>query len=175
MYRILFFSVALVGLALMLTPANAQFKPFALPEFTEQDPKSWINSGPVDKSDLKGSVTIVDVWTFGCWNCYRSFPWLNSLTHTFKDLKVIGIHTPEFDFEKDKSNVLKKVKEFKLTHPVMMDNDFRYWKKLNNQYWPSFYLVDKKGIVRHLFIGEVHGDTKKSKKIEQAIKGLLSE
>ena len=176
MPRIIWFSIALISLALVLTPAsNAQFKPFLLPEFTQQGTQSWINSSPLIKLDLKGQVVMLDVWTFGCWNCYRSFPWLNSLEHAFGDLKVVGIHSPEFDFEKNKSSVTQKVKEFKITHPVMLDNDFRYWKQLNNRYWPSFYLIDKTGLVRYRFIGEVHGDTSKSRDIEKAIQILLTE
>ena len=88
---------------------------------------------------------------------------------------MIGIHTPEFDYEKKRSAVLAKMNEFGLEHPVMLDNDFKYWKRLNNQYWPTYYLIDKKGMVRYRFIGETHANTTKAMQIEQAIETLLNE
>ena len=160
-----------------IEPANAEVSPYPLPEFTQTEAKYWINSEPLSKEDLKGKVILMDIWTFACWNCYRSFPWLNSLEtkYTDKPFSIIGIHTPEFDYEKDLSAVKKKAEEFKLHHPIMMDNNFAYWKKLNNQYWPTYYLIDKKGMVRYRFIGETHADTRKSEAIESAIDILLSE
>ncbi|MGR6873048.1 redoxin family protein [Pseudomonas sp. HK3] len=152
-------------------------EPTPLPEFTQTQPQNWLKSKPLKKSDLKGKVVLMDIWTFSCWNCYRSFPWLNSLATSFKqdDFQVIGIHSPEFDHEKKPQAVLKKMDEFKLEHPVMIDNDFTYWRALNNQYWPTFYLIDKTGSIRYRFIGETHADTAKAKKIEQAIALLLAE
>ena len=160
-----------------ISPANAKVKAYSLPEFTQTSADAWINSPPLSKSDLKGKVTVMDIWTFACWNCYRSFPWLNSLENKYKskNFQLVGIHTPEFDHEKNRSAVEAKVKEFKLHHPVMMDNDFAYWQKLNNQYWPTFYLIDKQGQVRYRFIGETHGNTRKSNAIESAIELLLNE
>ena len=157
--------------------ASAEITPFPLPEFTEEDPDKWINSEPRTIEELIGNVLLVDIWTFACWNCYRSFPWMNQLEANLKDkpFKVIGIHTPEFDYEKVRTSVEKKAKEFRLKHPIMMDNEFKYWQKLNNQYWPTYYLVDKNGIVRYKFIGETHANTRKSARIEAAIQTLLSE
>jgi len=156
---------------------NAEIKPFPLPEFTEENPDKWINTEPLSVKELKCNVLLVDIWTFACWNCYRSFPWMNQLEANLKDkpFKVIGIHTPEFDYEKVRTSVEKKAKEFRLNHPIMMDNEFKYWKKLNNQYWPTYYLVDKNGIVQYKFIGETHANTRKSARIEAAIQTLLSE
>ena len=147
------------------------------PEFTHPSPDDWINSKPLKISDLKEKVVLLDVWTFECWNCYRSFPWLNSLEKKFKDtdFRVIGIHSPEFKHEHDREKVIAKVKEFELHHPVMMDNDFSYWKALNNRYWPAFYLVDKKGKIRGKFFGETHEGDRNAKKIEAAITLLLKE
>ncbi len=148
-----------------------------MPEFTHSNKSVWINSEPLKISSLKGNVVLLDVWTFDCWNCYRSFGWLRSVEKKFekKKFRVIGIHTPEFDHEKIKSNAVQKVKEFDLKHPVMMDNNFSYWRSLKNRYWPTFYLVDKKGYIRHTFVGETHKDTSRSRKIEKAILKLLSE
>ncbi len=148
-----------------------------LPEFTHTRPSEWINSAPLTRADLRGKVVLIDVWTFACWNCYRSFPWLNELEATFKDqpFTVIGVHSPEFEYEKERANIEQKVKEFKLHHPIMIDNDFSYWKALGNKYWPSFYLIDKEGKARGYWIGETHSGDKRAEAIESAIRGLLAE
>ena len=150
--------------------------PYPLPEFSGQ-PSDWLNSSALKKSDLKGKVVLLDFWTFGCWNCYRSFPWLNDLEKRYQseDFIVIGIHTPEFEHEKVRANVESKIAEFKLKHPVMMDNDFTYWRSLNNRFWPAFYIIDKKGMVRGNFIGETHKGDGNALNIEKMIKMLLAE
>ena len=96
------------------------------PEFNQTSPETWLNSPPLSMADLRGKVVLIDFWTFGCWNCYRSFPWLNDLEQRLADreFQVIGIHTPEFDHEKDRSRVEAKIAEFGLKHPSMLDNDF---------------------------------------------------
>ncbi len=147
-----------------------------LPPFTQLEQSQWINSSPLTVESLKGKVVLLDFWTFGCWNCYRSFPWLNSLEPMFPtDFQIIGIHTPEFEYEKNLTSIANKVKEFKLHHPIMVDSDKGYWRAMNNRYWPSFYLIDKQGIVRHLFIGETHKNDNRATKIQLAIKQLLAE
>ncbi|MEM9055846.1 MAG: redoxin family protein [Pseudomonadota bacterium] len=148
-----------------------------LPEFTHRSASDWINSAPLTRGDLKGSVVLLDVWAFDCWNCYRSFPWLNEVAKRYADegLKVIGVHAPEFRHERERDNVVAKVGEFGLDHPVMMDNDFSYWKALGNRYWPSFYLVDRGGRVRGVFIGETHAGDARARDIEAAIETLLAE
>ena len=101
------------------------------PEFTQTDPDAWLGSEPLSMKDLRGNVVLIDFWTYGCWNCYRSFPWLNDLEARLEneDFRVIGIHTPEFEREKVRENVVRKIEEFELQHPSMMDNDFAFWKK----------------------------------------------
>ena len=150
--------------------------PYPLPEFTGQQP-DWLNSRLLSVEDLKGKVILLDFWTFDCWNCYRSFPWLNDLENRYqsKDFMVIGIHTPEFDHEKVRENIEKKISEFDLQHPVMMDNNFVYWRLMNNRYWPAFYLVDKQGMVRASYVGETHKGDKNAENIENMIKFLLAE
>ena len=120
---------------------------------------------------------LVDVWTYDCWNCYRSFPWLNALEKRLadKDFTVIGIHSPEFDHEREPAKVKAKIDEFGLHHPVMMDNDFAYWRALRNRYWPAYYLVDKQGVIRQLFIGETHEGDARAVRIEEQINALLAE
>lgn len=152
-------------------------QPVPLPEFSSRSTADWINSQPLSVHDLRGRVVLLDVWTFDCWNCYRSFPWLRDLEQKFegKGLQVIGIHTPEFSHEKIRSNVIAKVEEFNLHHPVMLDNEFRYWKALGNRFWPSYYLIDKQGDIRATFVGETHAGDANAKRIEQAIHQLLAE
>ncbi len=147
------------------------------PEFTQTSQEAWLGSEPLSMADLRGNVILLDFWTFSCWNCYRSFPWLNSLETRFKDkdFQVIGIHSPEFDHEKDGDAVKAHISKFKLKHPSMMDNDFAYWRAMGNRYWPTFYLIDKRGFIRHIFIGETHESDPRAKQVEAAINQLLAE
>lgn len=149
----------------------------AAPAFTHSNKDAWINSPPLNLEQLRGQVVMLDFWAYGCWNCYRSFPWLKELESRYHDqgFSVVGVHTPEFDSEKVRSNVVAKVEEFGLNHPVMMDNDYSYWKAIGNRYWPTFYLIDKKGNLRAQFIGETHTGDSRAAKIENAIQILLAE
>jgi len=176
-------SISILAIATgLLAPGSP---PFALPpvagepapEFTHQAPADWINSGPLSLENLRGSVILIDFWTFDCWNCYRSFPWLNGLRNRFSGhgLKVIGVHSPEFQHERAPQSVAAKVREFKLDHPVMIDNDFSYWNAMGNRYWPAFYLVDKRGYLRFQFAGETHAGDARALEIERRIGALLSE
>jgi len=155
--------------------AESRLRP--LPEFTQASADAWLNSAPLKKSDLKGKVVLIDVWTLACWNCYRSFPWLHSIEEQFanNDFQVVGIHSPEFEYEHNRRNVEKAIAKYKLQHPVMMDNDFAYWRALNNRYWPAFYLVDKQGNIRYHFVGEIHQGDARAEKVELAIQRLLAE
>ncbi len=151
--------------------------PFAAAEFPHQQPDFWINSEPLTLQDLQGKVVLLDFWTFDCWNCYNSFPWMINLEKRFEGqgLQVIGVHTPEFEHEKVRKNVEAKVKEFGLHHPIMLDNDFSYWRAMHNRYWPAFYLIDKKGQVRSVFFGETHEGDSQAIRIEKIINDLLAE
>lgn len=176
-------AIILIGITVILAVRNTNainlgeqpVRP--VPEFTQHDPASWINSEPLKIADLKNKVVLLDIWTFGCWNCYRSFPWLNDLEKRFEDkgLQIIGIHSPEFDHEKNPESIRAKVKEFGLHHPIMQDDDLAYWRSLNNRYWPAYYLIDKKGRIRALFVGETHTGDKRAEQIEAAIVELLGE
>ena len=107
----------------------------------------------------------------------KPFPWLKGLEARLSDeaFRVIGIHSPEFEHEHDPARVAAKISEFGLEHPVMMDNDFAYWRALENRYWPAYYLVDKKGVVRHLYVGETHTGDARADLIEEQIRVLLAE
>ncbi|MCB1773686.1 MAG: redoxin family protein [Gammaproteobacteria bacterium] len=167
--------IAVVTLLFAMIVQGAESRP--LPEFTTSNPADWFNSEPLVTADLRGKVLLVDVWTFGCWNCYRSFPWMKAMEARLADepFQIVGIHSPEFDHERDRANVAAKIAEFGLTHPVMLDNDFAYWRRLNNRYWPAFYLVDRSGTIRHLHVGETHEGDARAIRIEQQIRALLDE
>lgn len=147
------------------------------PEFTQDTARGWINSKPLRWSDLQGQVVLVDFWAFDCWNCYNSIPWLHALEQHYagKDLRIISIHTPELPQERMRANVEKKVQEYALTNPVMLDNDYAYWNAMHNQYWPAFYLVDRHGLIRAAYVGETHTGDANARQIEQAIDELLAE
>ncbi|MBS1270474.1 MAG: Protein DipZ [Gammaproteobacteria bacterium] len=151
--------------------------PRPAPEFTHGGEIDWINSKPLKLSDLEGRVVLVDFWTYGCWNCKRSFPWVKKIESRFADdaLVVIGVHTPEFKHEMDRARVREHVAEFDLNHPVMVDNDFSYWNAMNNRYWPTFYLIDKSGRIRQEVIGEIRSGHEKAETLESRIRMLLSE
>ena len=147
------------------------------PEFTQQNAEDWLNSEPLKIANLAGQVVLIDFWTFGCWNCYNSFAWLNALQkkHADKAFKIIGVHTPEFSHERDRAKVAAKMAEFKLDHPVMIDNEFAYWRALHNRYWPSYYVVDKRGVVRGFYAGETHAGNSQARRIGSLISRLLAE
>ncbi len=171
-------TVSFIGLNLPTrVQAVGQIDAVPAPEFTHREAEDWINSPPLSLADLRGKVVLVDFWTFGCWNCYRSFPWLIEMEEHFSDrpFTVVGVHSPEFDHERDRDRVVEKVKEFKLPHPVMIDNDFSYWRMMGNRYWPTYYLIDKRGRVRAMFIGETHAGSERASAVQNAIETLLAE
>jgi cytochrome c biogenesis protein CcdA/thiol-disulfide isomerase/thioredoxin len=133
---------------------------------------AWINSAPLSASDLRGKVVLVDFWTYSCINCLRTLPYVKAWNEKYKNdgLVIIGVHTPEFAFEKDEANVRKAVKDLGITYPVAMDNNYRIWRNFQNEYWPADYLIDAKGHVRNHHFGEGSYD-----KSEQQIRSLLEE
>lgn len=133
---------------------------------------AWLNSSPLTAEQLKGHVVLVDFWTYSCINCLRSIPYVRAWAEKYKDsgLIVLGVHTPEFAFEKDLDNVKRAVGELKITYPVALDNDYKIWKAFNNSYWPADYLVDATGKIRFHHFGEGKYDES-----EQQIQQLLKE
>ena len=132
----------------------------------------WLNSPPLDAAALKGKVVLIDFWTYSCINCLRSLPYVKAWADKYRDqgLVVIGVHAPEFAFERDLGNVGKAVSDLGITYPVAVDNNYAIWRALNNQYWPAHYFIDARGKVRYHHFGE--GDYAKS---EQVIQQLLAE
>ena len=132
----------------------------------------WLNSPALTNESLKGKVVLVDFWTFDCINCKHTLPYVKDWAKKYeKDgLVVIGVHTPEYGFERIIDNVKDKVKEYGITYPVAIDNNYAIWRNFDNQYWPAHYLVDAKGQVRYTHFGEGSYETQ-----EKMIQQLLEE
>src|SRR5690348_8470409 len=116
----------------------------------------WLNSAPLTPASLRGKVVLVDFWTYSCINCLRSLPYVEAWYDKYKDhgLVVIGVHSPEFAFEKDPANVSAAVKRLGVTYPVALDSDYAVWQGFNNEYWPADYFIDAQGRIRHHYFGE---------------------
>jgi thiol-disulfide isomerase/thioredoxin len=141
----------------------------ALPDF--QGISEWLNSNPITVAELKGNVVLIQFWTFACINCQRTLPYIVQWHQQYGEqgLKVIGVHTPEFAFERDVDNVKNALAEHKITYPVPIDGEFKTWKAYDNGYWPHLYLADRQGNIRYDHIGEGAYDT-----TEQTIQQLLA-
>jgi cytochrome c biogenesis protein CcdA/thiol-disulfide isomerase/thioredoxin len=133
---------------------------------------AWLNSPALSRDSLRGKVVLIDFWTYSCINCLRALPYIEAWAGKYKDagLVVIGVHTPEFAFEKEPSNVEKAVRDLKITYPVAIDSDYRIWQAFNNEYWPAHYFIDGKGRIRYHHFGEGKYDES-----ERVIQELLKE
>lgn len=133
---------------------------------------NWLNSEPLTMQSLRGKVVLVDFWTYTCINCIRTLPYLTSWWDKYKDdgLVIVGVHTPEFEFEKSTQNVENALKQYGITYPVAQDNNYETWNAYNNHYWPAKYLVDKDGNIRYTHFGEGKYD-----ETEEIIQELLKE
>ncbi|MBI4808565.1 MAG: cytochrome c biogenesis protein DipZ [Nitrosomonadales bacterium] len=132
----------------------------------------WLNSPPLNDEVLRGKVVLVDFWTYSCINCLRTLPYLKAWDEKYRaqGFVIIGVHAPEFAFEKDIKNVERAVRELGIAYPVAVDNDFAIWNAYQNQYWPAHYLIDARGRIRHQHFGEgAYAET------EQMIQTLLGE
>jgi methionine-S-sulfoxide reductase len=132
----------------------------------------WLNSKPLTRTNLRGKVVVLDFWTYSCINCLRAIPYVNAWYKHYKDsgLVIIGVHSPEFEFEKDPTNVRKAIDKFSISYPVALDSDFALWKAFNNKFWPAHYFVDAKGKIRGHHFGEG-----KYARSERTIRQLLTE
>jgi thiol-disulfide isomerase/thioredoxin len=135
-------------LLLVASAALSEQSPKPAPQFTQRAAAAWINSAPLTIESFRGRVLLIDVWTFDCWNCYRSIPWLTELERRLapRGLAVLGIHSPEFEHEQDSA-----------------------------RYWPAFYVIDKRGAIRGRFVGETHSGDRRAGEIERQIEALLAE
>lgn len=159
--------------------APAQPVPRAVAMTTEQSQtapefagiSNWFNSQPLKLADLRGKVVVVDFWTYGCVNCVNTLPHVTALYAKYKDkgLVVVGVHTPEFPFERSASNVQAALKRHGITYPVAQDNDSKTWTAYSNQYWPAQYIVDQSGKIVFQHAGEGRYD-----EIERTVARLLN-
>jgi cytochrome c biogenesis protein CcdA/thiol-disulfide isomerase/thioredoxin len=164
--------------AMMMSGTMAKAKPavVSLPTEGTLPPLSgaleWLNSPPLTRESLKGKVVLVDFWTYSCINCLRAIPYVRAWAEKYKNqgLVVIGVHAPEFAFEKNIDNVRRAVADLAITYPVAIDNDYAIWRAFDNQYWPAHYFIDAAGRIRHHHFGE--GDYEES---ERVIQQLLAE
>src|SRR5512132_823928 len=129
----------------------------------------WLNSPPLTTSGLRGRVVLVNFWTYTCINWLRTLPYVRAWAERYSDqgLTVIGVHTPEFDFEHDLDNVRREVTDLRVDYPVVVDNDYRIWTAFANLYWPALYFVDAQGQIRHHRFGE--GDYQMSEMVLQQL------
>jgi cytochrome c biogenesis protein CcdA/thiol-disulfide isomerase/thioredoxin len=142
----------------------------ALPPLTGAT--DWLNSPPLTNEALKGKVVLIDFWTYSCINCLRTIPYLRAWAEKYKDqgLVVVGVHTPEFAFERNVDNIRAAVEKLKITYPVAVDNNYEIWRAFDNQYWPAHYFIDAQGRIRFHHFGEGEYDES-----ERVLQELLAE
>jgi cytochrome c biogenesis protein CcdA/thiol-disulfide isomerase/thioredoxin len=129
----------------------------------------WLNSPPLTAESLRGKVVLVDFWTYSCINCLRTLPYVKAWAEKYRDqgLVVIGVHAPEFAFERDIGNVTKEAKKLGIDYPIAIDNNYSIWRAFNNQYWPAHYFIDATGHIRYQHFGE--GDYAQSERVIQEL------
>ena len=133
---------------------------------------NWINSEPLTLKGLRGRVVLIEFWTFACYNCQNTLPTIKMWDMRYRDqgLTIIGVHTPELDYERDIDNLRREVAKSGIKYPIVTDNDYTTWKTYNVEAWPTIFLLDKQGRVRWTRVGEGAYD-----KTEEVIKKLLAE
>src|SRR5438094_7799277 len=130
---------------------------------------AWLNSPPLTPDGLRGKVVLIDIWTYTCINWVRTLPYVRAWAEKYKNqgLVVIGVHSPEFAFEKNVDNIRRAAKDMRVDYPIAIDSDFAIWRALKNEYWPALYIVDAQGRIRHHQFGE--GDYEQSERIIQQL------
>ena len=158
-----------------LAQEQAARPPLALADAQRSAPNfvgidNWFNSAPLTVADLRGKVVLVQFWTYGCYNCVNTLPHVTRLYDTYKDkgLVVVGIHTPEFPFEKSAGNVQAALKRHGIHYPVAQDNEYATWNAYRNQYWPAQYILDQSGKIVFEHAGEGEYDA-----MERVVRKLL--
>jgi thiol-disulfide isomerase/thioredoxin len=161
-------SLSLAGTSNSRSPLQASGP--AAPEFAGI--VNWENSTPLTMASLRGKVVLVDFWTYSCINCQRTIPFLRQWYDKYKadGFVIVGVHSPEFDFEKNAGNIRRAIRDYGVSWPVAVDSNMATWNAYSNQYWPAEYLIDKSGHVRHTHFGEGEYDI-----TERAIQALLAE
>jgi len=166
-----------IALLALLSCAPVAAAGDAAAEFTHGKPEAWLNSKPLTLEGLRGQPVLVEFWTFGCSNCLRTLPWLKAIhgRYSQQGLAVVSVHAPEFPHERDVEAVRAAVNRLGIRYPVMVDNDFSYWRALGNRYWPAFYLLDREGRVVARAAGELHAGQAGGDDFERRIRRLLDD
>ncbi|MCI0560515.1 MAG: redoxin family protein [Nitrososphaera sp.] len=162
-------SACLLGIV-ALTAAIVQAESLKqAPDFASQ---TWLNTSPLNLDRLKGRVLLVEFWTYGCVNCRNVEPYVKKWHNQYANegLVIVAVHTPEFESEKDIENVKRYLRQHEIFYPVLIDNDLATWQAYGNRAWPTLYLIDKRGVIRHVHVGE--GGYKET---EHALQTLLTE
>ena len=123
----------------------------------------WLNSQPLTAAGLRGKVVLIDFWTYSCINWIRSLPYVRAWAEKYKNqgLVVIGVHTPEFEFEKNLDNVRRAAKDMKVNYPIAIDNNYAIWRAFKNEYWPALYFVDARGVFAIIISAKVNTTSRK--------------
>jgi thiol-disulfide isomerase/thioredoxin len=150
--------------------------PAAMPPFPSARAADWVGV-PATWESLRGRVVLLDVWTFACSNCRATMPWLKDVKQRYaaRGLSLVGVHTPEFTFERERPKVEAEVRRQGLDYPHLLDTDAAYWKTLGTEYWPTVYLVDRCGRRRGSHVGEIHSGQESGRAVEADIETLLAE
>ncbi len=167
---------ALLAIATFLAvPSGPAAAADALPEFTHSASGDWLNSAPLSTGQLRGHPVLVEFWTFECSNCLASLAWMRATTARLRPrgLGVVGVHTPELPAERQRTAVAAAVARLGIDYPVMIDDDFSYWRALGNHYWPAFYLYDSAGRLIASHFGELHLGDPTSEAFERRIEESL--
>lgn len=166
--------VALAAIGSVATPVPARESGDRAPVVRSS---RWLNSEPLTDAALRGKVRLVEFWTFACINCLRTVPAMNRLQQRLAggDVVVIGVHTPELDRERDPRQVEEAIRRLQIRFPVALDNDYATWRAYGNHYWPALYVVDKRGVIRHVHVGELHEGTTAWKSLLDLVERLRRE
>lgn len=171
------FAFALAGGGGNLPAVSAPATSTQAPEFTHEAATEWLNTSPLTLAGLGGHVVLIEFWTFDCYNCRNTLPWLKAIHAEYgpRGLKVISVHTPELPQERRPENVRAAVQELGIEYPVMLDEDFSYWRALGNRYWPAFYVVGRDGKIVLSAFGELHRGTPRGDQVEARIRELIGQ
>lgn len=180
--RLVIWSFVLIGLLVavpvlqrenLFSEGGELAEPVALPGFPTTGVE-WIGTEPLTLDDLRGRVWVLKVWTFGCVNCVRSIPYTNELMQRYgDDLGVLGIHSPEFDWERDPVALAEALRKRDVQFPSLIDGGLEYMLELEAPAWPSYFVIDRDANIRGLWVGEMHADTMRASAMESLIEMLI--
>jgi thiol-disulfide isomerase/thioredoxin len=166
------YATGLTKLLLRSFHSSAEYRSSESASAPELAAGEWINSEPLKLKDLRGRVVLIDFWTFGCFNCRNTLPYIKGWHNRYRDsgLTVVGVHSPEFDEERKVENLRRSVDSLGINYPVVTDNDYQTWNAYKVEAWPTVFLLDRQGRIRWMHVGEGNYD-----ETEQLIRKLLAE